>query len=109
VVVSAGVDDVGLRVDNYLQEVDMSNTISVGELRQNPTRMLREVKSGATYTITDHGEPVAEIVPRHEPRWVRSEDLDALLRDLGSDVAWAQEIADDRAAIDTVDPWEAGK
>ena len=79
----------------------MPNTISISELCQNPTRMLHEVKSGTTFTITDHGEPVAEIIPRHA-RWVRSEDVDALLRDLGNDADWAQEIADD-SAVDRAD------
>lgn len=40
----------------------MANTISIGELRQNPTQMLREVKAGATYVITDCGEPIADVV-----------------------------------------------
>lgn len=48
----------------------MTNTISIGELRQNPTRMLREVRAGATYVITDHGQPVVEVTARREPRWV---------------------------------------
>ncbi|MFT4212653.1 MAG: type II toxin-antitoxin system prevent-host-death family antitoxin [Microbacterium sp.] len=38
----------------------------MGELRQNPTWMLREVKAGAVYVITDHGEPIAEVAPRRE-------------------------------------------
>ena len=84
----------------------MSKTISVGELRQNPTRMLREVKAGATYTITDHGEPIAEIWARRQPRWVPSDEIDSLLRELGADEAWAREIATERAAFDVVDPWE---
>lgn len=84
----------------------MAKTISIGELRQNPTRMLREVKAGATYTITDHGEPVAEVVTRRRPRWVPGAEVDTLLRELGADEAWARQIAEDRAAIDVVDPWE---
>lgn len=84
----------------------MTKTISIGELRQNPTRMLREVKAGATYTITDHGEPVAEIAARRQPRWVPSEEIDSLLRELGADDAWAREIAVDRTAVDIADPWQ---
>lgn len=84
----------------------MSKTISIGELRQNPTQMLREVKAGATYTITDHGEPVAEVAARRQPRWVPSEEIDSLLRELGADGAWAREIAADRAAVDIADPWD---
>lgn len=65
----------------------MSKTISVAKLRQNPMRMLREVKAGATYTITDHGEPAAEVAARRQPRWVSSEEIDSLLRELGADDA----------------------
>lgn len=84
----------------------MADTISIGELRQNPTRMLREVRAGATYTITDHGEPVAEVAAVRRQRWVPSADVDALLRELGADDAWTQEIAADRAAEEAADPWE---
>ncbi len=84
----------------------MAKTISIGELRQNPTQMLRDVKAGATYTITDHGEPVATVVGRRQPRWVPSEEIDSLLRELGADDAWAREIAGDRGAVEIADPWE---
>ncbi|MBX3071942.1 MAG: type II toxin-antitoxin system prevent-host-death family antitoxin [Thermomicrobiales bacterium] len=85
----------------------MAKTISIGELRQNPTQMLREVRRGASYTITDHGEPVAEVVAHRSPRWVPSEDVDALLRELGADDVWAREIAADRAAVEADDPWQS--
>ena len=90
----------------------MTNTISVGELRQNPTRMLRDVKAGATYVITDHGEPVAEIASKRERRWVPAAEVDALLHALGPDNAWAREIAAARTAEGTGDegtddPWES--
>lgn len=84
----------------------MPNTISVGELRQNPTRMLREVKAGAVYVVTDHGEPVAEIAPRRATRWLASAEVDALLRELGADDVWAREIAAARADEGARDPWE---
>ncbi|MDR1635321.1 MAG: type II toxin-antitoxin system prevent-host-death family antitoxin [Bifidobacteriaceae bacterium] len=84
----------------------MAKTISVGELRQNPTRMLREVKAGATYTVTDHGEPIAEIAARRQPRWIPDDEIDSVLRELGADEAWAREIAAERAAVGVTDPWE---
>lgn len=87
----------------------MSRTISVGELRQNPTRMLREVKAGASYTVTDHGEPIAEIVARRQPRWIPGDEIDCLLRELGGEDAWAGEIAAERAAVEVVDPWESAE
>lgn len=85
----------------------MANTISIGELRQNPTRMLREVKAGAVYVITDHGEPVAEVAPRRQPRWVPAAELDALLHELGADSAWRSELEKDRAEVVMTDPWDA--
>jgi prevent-host-death family protein len=85
----------------------LAKTISIGELRQNPTQMLREVRRGASYTITDHGEPVAEVVAHRSPRWVPSEEVDALLRELGADDVWAREIAADRAAVEANDPWQS--
>lgn len=38
-------------------------TISVGELRQNPTAMLDEVTAGEVYAVTRHGREIARIVP----------------------------------------------
>ena len=38
-------------------------TISVGELRQNPTQMLDDVASGETYVVTRHSREVARVVP----------------------------------------------
>jgi len=84
----------------------MTHSISVGQLRQNPTRMLRDVRAGATYTVTDHGEPIAAVVPRNAPRWVPSEEVGSLLRRLGADDLWAQEITAGRSAEDAADPWK---
>jgi len=84
----------------------VTGSISVGELRQNPTRMLREVRDGAVYTITDHGEPIAEVVPLRRQRWISSATVNALLQELGADLAWEREIASERAADDATDPWE---
>ncbi|WP_226347219.1 type II toxin-antitoxin system Phd/YefM family antitoxin [Agilicoccus flavus] len=42
-------------------------TITVGQLRQNPTTMLAEVEAGETYLVTRHNREIARIVPRsHE-------------------------------------------
>ncbi|WP_206446631.1 type II toxin-antitoxin system Phd/YefM family antitoxin [Agrococcus sp. KRD186] len=38
-------------------------TITVGELRQNPTAMLADVEAGETYRITRHNHEVGRIVP----------------------------------------------
>lgn len=38
-------------------------TISVGELRQNPTQMLADVEAGETYRVTRHNREVARVIP----------------------------------------------
>lgn len=39
-------------------------TITVGQLRQNPTSMLDEVEAGEVYRVTRHDREIARIVPR---------------------------------------------
>ena len=39
------------------------NTITVGQLRQNPTGMLEAVQAGTTFTVTRHGQEIGRIVP----------------------------------------------
>jgi len=38
-------------------------TITVGQLRQNPTEALEEVEAGQTYLITRHQHRIARLVP----------------------------------------------
>lgn len=38
-------------------------SITVGQLRQNPTAMLADVEAGETYTVTRHDHEIARIVP----------------------------------------------
>lgn len=38
-------------------------TVTVGQLRQNPTEVLGEVEAGATYAITRHNHVIGHIVP----------------------------------------------
>ena len=85
------------------------NTISIGQLRQNPTAMIRAVQAGETYTLTDRGQPVAEIRPHPGVRWVPSEEVTALLRELGPDPKWAEELRQLRDEAIMSDPWERGR
>jgi prevent-host-death family protein len=41
--------------------------VGVRELRDGLSRHLAEVRSGHTLTVTDHGRPIARIVPVAEP------------------------------------------
>ena len=39
-------------------------TITVAQLRQNPTSMLDDVEAGESYVVTRHRREIARIVPR---------------------------------------------
>ena len=41
--------------------------VGIKELRDGLSRHLAEVRSGATVTITDHGHPIARIIPVDRP------------------------------------------
>jgi prevent-host-death family protein len=41
----------------------MQKSVGIRELKQNPSAVVREVKSGSSLTITEHGEPVAMMIP----------------------------------------------
>lgn len=41
--------------------------VGVRELRDGLSRHLAEVRSGRTLTVTDHGRPIARIVPVERP------------------------------------------
>ncbi|MFD1722355.1 type II toxin-antitoxin system Phd/YefM family antitoxin [Amnibacterium endophyticum] len=86
----------------------MERTISIGQLRQNPTGMIREVKNGAVYTLTDRGQPVADIAPHHSARWQSGSEAATVLRELGPDASW---VAEDRhrrgEEAGPRDPWAA--
>ncbi|WP_409331880.1 type II toxin-antitoxin system Phd/YefM family antitoxin [Trujillonella humicola] len=43
------------------------STVGVRELRDGLSRYLAEVRTGGTVTVTDHGRPVARIVPVDRP------------------------------------------
>jgi prevent-host-death family protein len=85
-----------------------ARTISVGELRQNPTSMLDDVASGESYVVMNRRRPIARIVPiDDDERWTANRDrIDAYLarerRLLGEDRAdlasLADLVADNRAA-----------
>ena len=38
-------------------------SVTVGQLRQNPTEVLADVEAGATYAITRHSHVIGRIVP----------------------------------------------
>ncbi|MFA7505699.1 MAG: type II toxin-antitoxin system prevent-host-death family antitoxin [Burkholderiaceae bacterium] len=87
-----------------------SKTISVGQLRQNPTQMIREVRAGARYVLTDRGVPVADIAPHRERRGVPSEqaaeELRRISEQFGPDPDWLKLIEEGRDADLLEDPYQ---
>jgi prevent-host-death family protein len=41
----------------------MVDRVGIRELRQNASRVLKRVAAGETIEVTDHGHPIARIVP----------------------------------------------
>lgn len=89
-------------------------TVSVGELRQNPTAAFDAVEQGESLIVTRHARPFAQLVPLRASRqrgpsgadlaeWVSSAPFEPV--DFS---AWQAELAADRAVIDAElpqDPW----
>lgn len=46
-----------------LEENPMAKKVGVRELRQSASKILDQVKDGAVFEITEHGVPVARLVP----------------------------------------------
>jgi len=71
----------------------MSETISATEANRNFLRILREVREGQTFVVTDHGRPIAKIIPTGDDEQRRKE-------------AWNQLFERVRSQPSrTVEPW----
>ncbi|WP_312678484.1 type II toxin-antitoxin system Phd/YefM family antitoxin [Microbacterium sp.] len=57
-----------------------TSTISVGELRQNPTAVLNHVEDGATVVVLRHNRPIADLVPHRPAYGVSGAEVMARLR-----------------------------
>lgn len=66
--------------------------------------MIRDVKSGADYVLTDHGVPVAKISRYTGPNWVAPDAAAAVLA-RAVDQTWVRELAADRAESEMRDPF----
>ncbi|MGH3686724.1 MAG: type II toxin-antitoxin system Phd/YefM family antitoxin [Pseudonocardiaceae bacterium] len=98
----------------------MGETIKQSELRNNNAEIMRRVAAGESFTVTVHGQPIADLVPHQRTghrrrRLVPAVDFDAALAALAPvDVQqWKRDLqeADHVFGGDLpTDPWdEAGK
>lgn len=82
-------------------------TISVGELRQNPTAALDAVEHGETFVVTRHRREIARLVPPSRSAGATPEEFYRMLRATPLDGSWAAEVARDRIDFDDrPDPWD---
>jgi prevent-host-death family protein len=47
----------------------MENRVGIRELKQNASKVIKEVKEGEAVTVTEHGVPVAKIIPIAKDRY----------------------------------------
>ena len=84
-----------------------SQTIPQRDLRNDVTRILREVEAGAEFVVTVRGRPVARLSPIDDaprPRLdVDAEVIAAILADPVDSEAWAADLDAGEAPVD--DPW----
>ncbi len=68
--------------------------IPVRELRNDVSRILREVEQGQSFTVTSRGRPVARVIPTPQT-WVPGEVLAEIMRRTPVDgEAWLRDIPD---------------
>ncbi|MGH3973031.1 MAG: type II toxin-antitoxin system Phd/YefM family antitoxin [Pseudonocardiaceae bacterium] len=97
----------------------MGETIKQSELRNNNAEIMRRVAAGESFTVTVHGQPVADLVPHQwaghrRRRLVPAAEFDAALASLAPlDVEqWKQDLreADDVFGDDVpTDPWDEAR
>jgi prevent-host-death family protein len=61
-----------------LVEQQLQRSVGVRELRQQASRVLDFVKSGEVIVVTEHGTPIAEIVPIKKSKYQRLLDEGAI-------------------------------
>jgi antitoxin (DNA-binding transcriptional repressor) of toxin-antitoxin stability system len=68
--------------------------------------MLRAVRGGAVYTVTDRGEPIADITPHRAGPWRPASVVENVLKRLGPNPAWLGDHLALRDEADLGDPFE---
>lgn len=53
----------------------METRIGIRELKAHLSRYLQQVKEGAVIVITEHGRPIARLVPQGDPHRLRIKEL----------------------------------
>lgn len=71
----------------------MGDLIAQRDLRNDISAILRRVAEGESFTVTVHGEPVAELVPLRSPRrFVPRQRVAEILREKAADPGLLEEL-----------------
>jgi prevent-host-death family protein len=89
----------------------MTDTVSVRDLRNDVSEVLRRAEAGERFIVTVSGRPVAELGPlNRRPRFLPMEQLEEVLRTARPDPALRDELKE--LTPDTTDdldlPWDEG-
>jgi prevent-host-death family protein len=78
--------------------VHMAREVSIRELRNSTSHVVKEVEAGEILTLTVNRRPVADIVPHVEQSdsWVPASELRRILRDAPADPGLLDDLADVR-------------
>ncbi len=60
-----------------IQSVNPNQQVGIREFKNNLSAYLKQVKAGATLTITEHGEPIGQLVPVQKSLEARLQELAA--------------------------------
>lgn len=87
----------------------MTDTLSVRDLRNDVSEVLRRAEAGERFVVTVSGRPVAELGPlNRRPRFLPMEQLEELLRDARPDPGFRDDLRE--LTPDTTDdldlPWD---
>jgi prevent-host-death family protein len=82
--------------------------VGIRELRDGLSRHLSAVRAGRTVTITDHGRPVARIIPVDQPTTLERLIADGVVQPAGSAKRPAPEPLDIGSTVSDLVPDERG-
>lgn len=75
----------------------MTRTLSLRELRQNPTQAIDALEAGETIVVTRRNRPIADLVPHAARNGASPAEFAALIERSPVDGGWADELAQHRA------------
>lgn len=86
----------------------MAKTLTLRELRQNPTWAMDALEGGESVVITRHNRPIADLVPHARSGGATLAEYVELIGDIDRDSEWLRELTESRAA-ESRDLWGDGE